>query len=359
MGSIIERTRADGTRSFRAQITIKDGGKTLHQESRSFDRRTTAAAWMKRREAELRAPGGLKIARGSNTTVADAITAYVTDHQKQIGKTKAQVLRSIEAHDIAQMRCADVRSDDLVAWVRWLLIERGPSTAGNYLSHLTAVAEIAESAWGMPLDHAEFRKARVVTKRLGLTSKSNRRDRRPTMDELDALMTFFWDRWTRGRASPMHRVIAFALFSTRRQEEITKIQWSDYDPDHARILVRDMKHPGEKIGNNVWCEITDRAAHVIEAQRGADATRIFPYSTDAISAAFTRACKVLGIDDLRFHDLRHDGVSCLFETGRTVPMVANVSGHRAWSSLQRYTHINTAGDKFENWKWIERIGDDA
>jgi integrase len=68
--------------------------------------------------------------------------------------------------------------------------------------------------------------------------------------------------------------------------------------------------------------------------------RIFPYSTDAINAAFTRACKVLAIDDLHFHDLRHEGISRLFEMGRTIPQVASVSGHRSWQSLQRYTHLH-------------------
>src|SRR5262249_14571275 len=79
--------------------------------------------------------------------------------------------------------------------------------------------------------------------------------------------------------------------------------------------------------------------------------RIFPYSTDAISAAFTRACKILGIEDLRFHDLRHEGISRLFEMGRTIPQVAAVSGHRSWTSLKRYTHIRQSKDKYDNWKW--------
>jgi integrase len=82
-----------------------------------------------------------------------------------------------------------------------------------------------------------------------------------------------------------------------------------------------------------------------------DEQRIFPYSTDAISAAFTRACKILGIEDLRFHDLRHEGISRLFEMGRTIPQVAAVSGHRSWTSLKRYTHIRQSKDRYENWKW--------
>ena len=79
--------------------------------------------------------------------------------------------------------------------------------------------------------------------------------------------------------------------------------------------------------------------------------RIFPASTDAIGAAFTRACKVLGIEDLHFHDLRHEGISRLFELGWSIPHVATVSGHRSWQSLKRYTHIRQRGDKYAGWKW--------
>jgi len=86
-----------------------------------------------------------------------------------------------------------------------------------------------------------------------------------------------------------------------------------------------------------------------------DGERIFPYSTDAISAAFTRACKILGIEYLRFHDLRHEGISRLFEIGRTIPQTAAVSGHRSWTSLKRYTHIRQTGDKYSNWVWLSKV----
>jgi len=140
----------------------------------------------------------------------------------------------------------------------------------------------------------------------------------------------------------------FAIFSTRRQEEITRISWKDYDT--TRILVRDMKHPGEKIGNDAWCELPPEAAAVVESMPRVDG-RIFPFTTDAISAAWTRACQFLEIEDLHFHDLRHDGVSRLFEMGKTIPQAASVSGHRSWASLKRYTHLRQTGDKYEKWKW--------
>lgn len=153
----------------------------------------------------------------------------------------------------------------------------------------------------------------------------------------------------------MQKIVAFALFSTRRQEEITLLRWDDLDDD--RILVRDMKHPGDKIGNNVYCELPPEALAIVKSMPRVK-PEIFPYSTDAISAAFTRACKILGIEDLRFHDLRHEGISRLFEMGRTIPQVAAVSGHRSWTSLKRYTHIRQSADKYENWKWKAPLGAD-
>ena len=152
------------------------------------------------------------------------------------------------------------------------------------------------------------------------------------------------------------KFVAFAIFSTRRQEEITLLQWDDLDED--QILVRDMKHPGDKKGNHVYCELPPEALAVIKSMPRI-APEIFPYTTDAISAAFTRACRFLEIKDLRFHDLRHEGISRLFEMGRTIPHVAAVSGHRSWTSLKRYTHIRQSRDKYENWKWKAAVSTDS
>ena len=102
------------------------------------------------------------------------------------------------------------------------------------------------------------------------------------------------------------------------------------------------------------------AERVIKSMTRA-APEIFPVTADAISAAFTRACYATGINTedmpeelrLHFHDLRHDGVSRLFEMGWNIPKVSAVSGHRSWQSLKRYTHLRQTGDKYANWKWLE------
>ncbi|WP_316159680.1 tyrosine recombinase XerC [Bradyrhizobium sp. SZCCHNRI3042] len=363
MGTIVIRKRGDGTVAYRAQILRKQAGKIVHRESETFDRKQAARAWLDARETELRKPGALTRAR-KDPSLRDVIDQYIKESSK-IGRTKAQVLRTIkDEFAIADLRCSKVTSTEVVAFAQELIAVRGvkPQTVGNYLSHLGAVFTIARPAWGYPLDDKAMDDAFLVAKKLGITRKSDQRERRPTLDELEKLMNHFGTIQARRPSSaPMQKIIAFAIFSTRRLEEITRIQHSDYEPalagQPARVLVRDMKHPGDKRGNNTWCDLPPEAAAIIEAMP--KGKLVFPHTTDAIGAAFTRACLVLGIntedmpDDerLHFHDLRHDGVSRLFEMGWNVPKVAAVSGHRSWSSLKRYTHLRQTGDKYAGWKW--------
>src|SRR5262249_8321821 len=257
---------------------------------------------------------------------------------------------TIKTSDLGGTKCSNITSNALVSFARELTKNVEPQTCGNYFAHLSNIFTVARPAWSYPLARAAFDDALTVLSKLGLIRKAIERTRRPTLEELDRLMEHFGRiRNHRPSSIPMQKIVLFALFSTRRQEEITLLRWEDLDDD--RILVRDMKHPGDKIGNNVYCELPSAAIEIVRSMPRTD-DRIFPYSTDAISAAFTRACQFLGIEDLRFHDLRHEGISRLFEMGRTIPQAAAVSGHRSWTSLKPYTHIRQTGDKYKDWKWL-------
>ncbi len=99
----------------------------------------------------------------------------------------------------------------------------------------------------------------MVWSRLGIAGKSKKRDRRPTLEELNALTGLFKGKHrARPRSAPMHLIVGFALFSTRRQEEITRITWDGLDQAHSRVFIADMKHPGDKAGNDVWCDLHHR-----------------------------------------------------------------------------------------------------
>lgn len=351
MGTIVTRPRKNRTAAYMAKIIRKSEGKVIYRETATFERKAAALAWIAKREEELSKPGAVESAKRSSPSLGDAIDSYIRE-SSHIGRTKAQVLKTIKTYAIADMACDKIESHDVVAFAQELSAGRTPQTVGNYLSHLGAVFAIARPAWGIPLNETAMRDAIKVTRRLGVSGKSQARDRRPTLAELDRIMAYFAHRSTvRPSSIPMHKLVAFALFSTRRQEEITRLLWTDFEPEHGRVLVRDMKHPGDKIGNHVWCDLPQPAIDIAQAMPR-QSERIFPFNVDAISAAFTRACQALAIEDLHFHDLRHEGVSRLFEMGLNIPKVAAVSGHRSWNSLKRYTHIRQSGDKYAGWGWL-------
>ena len=133
-------------------------------------------------------------------------------------------------------------------------------------------------------------------------------------------------RANRPSSIPMQKIVAFTLFSTRRQEEITLLRWDDLEED--RILVRDMKHPGDKKGNNVYCELP-REAIVIVKSMPRDEERIFPVSL-TLSAPPSPVPAKFWNQVLPFHDLRHEGISRLFEMGgtslRSPPFQVTVAG---------------------------------
>ena len=350
MATIVARPRKDGTVGYTAQIKIKREGKVVFSQAQTFDREQAAKTWAAKKEKALAAPGGLEAATKSNGTLSDMIDKYLDHFRKDIGRTKEQVLNAIKPFDIAEKKLDEITSGDVLNLARQLGDGRKPQTVLNYLSHLSAVLSTARAAWGADVDRTVMRDAMEAAKHFGMVAKSAKRDRRPTVDELTRLMHHFEAKIRRRNSMPMHRVCAFAMFSTRRQDEITRIRWDDLQP--GRVLVRDMKHPGDKMGNDTWCALPPEA-EAIAAAMPQVANEIFPFTALAISAAFTRACVTLGIEDLHFHDLRHEGASRLFEMGWNIPHVAEVTGHRTWHSLQRYSHLRQTGDKWAGWVWTD------
>lgn len=350
MGTITTRRRKDGTEAHTAQIRIKSGGRIIHSEAQTFERLAAAKLWLKKREAELAEPGALEKAKQKDPTLAEVIDQYVRESKRDIGKTKTQVLRTIKASDLGGLKCSEIDSPAVVSFAQSLKVQ--PQTVGNYLAHLSAVATVARPAWGYPLDDQAVKDARIVSQRLGMTARSRQRDRRPTLAELDQLLAHYAVMEAkRSDALPMRDLILFAIFSTRRQEEITRLAVADLDVAHSEIWVRDMKHPGEKVGNDARLMLPPRALAIAQKRLALDAKAklLFPFNADSISTSFTRACAILGIEDLHFHDLRHEGISHLFELGWNIPKVAMVSGHRTWTSLKRYTHMRQVGNKYEGW----------
>ncbi|MFB6402837.1 tyrosine-type recombinase/integrase [Pseudomonas putida] len=359
MGTITTRKRKDGSTTYDAQIRIMRKGVKVYQESQTFDRKTTAQAWIRKREAELHEPGAIEKANRSGVTVRHMVEKYLDQYEKlrTLGKTKRATLLAIKETWLGDVVDSELTSQKLVDYAMWRMEKDGiqAQTVGNDLAHLGAVLSVARPAWGYEVDPHAMPDARKVLRKMGAVTRSRERNRRPTLAELEKILKYFEEmRDRRKQEIDMLRVVLFALFSTRRQEEITRIRWDALNEKDQSALITDMKNPGQKYGNDVWCHVPDEAWRILKSMpRVAD--EVFPYNSKSISASFTRACNFLEMDDLHFHDLRHDGVSRLFEMGWDIPKVASVSGHRDWNSMRRYTHLRGNGDPYKGWEWIEKV----
>ncbi|HEX5776115.1 MAG TPA: site-specific integrase, partial [Caulobacteraceae bacterium] len=220
----------------------------------------------------------------------------------------------------------------------------GPVTVSMDVGAIKLVLSHAAAVHGLPVHIEPVDLARIALKRLGLVGKSNERDRRPEEEELEKLFAHFDgnERLT----IPMSRIVRFAIATAMRQEEICRVTWGDLNTRTKMLLIRDRKDPREKRGNDQRIPLLavsgfDAMALIEEqrAQRANEDDRIFSYNHKSVGTAFTRACRDLAIEDLHFHDLRHEGTSRLFEAGFAIEQVALVTGHKDWKMLRRYTHL--------------------
>jgi hypothetical protein len=132
MGSIIGRTRKDGTTAYLAQILLKRKDEIVHQESQTFNRKQAAKAWLARRETELGEPNDLHRKNGIKS--AEVIDRYVCESEHEMGRTKSQVLAKIKEYETTDQRCSEIRIPHLVEFAKSLKVQ--PQTRASYLSHL-------------------------------------------------------------------------------------------------------------------------------------------------------------------------------------------------------------------------------
>jgi integrase len=203
---------------------------------------------------------------------------------------------------------------------RLKLVKSG--TVRRELSVLHHCLEIARKEWGFPFPGNPVGQ-------IGLPQPSKPRDRRPTPEELDRLLSGC----DRRRSPLLSSVILFAVETGMRRGELVATRWSDVDLEGRTLHILMAKN-----GHARTIPLTSAAVDIL-LELPKDTDQIFPISGNAIRLAWERLKKRVGIDDLRFHDLRHEAVSRFFEMGLTVPEVALISGHRDARMLFRYTHL--------------------
>jgi integrase len=280
-------------------------------------------------------------------TFGDLVDLHITD-MGAVGKSprrsKAATLTALK-RNLGRERIAEIDRQQLIDYGRARAAAgAGPVTLGIDIGAIKLVLSHAGAVHGLDVFVEPVDLARVALTRLGLIGSGRERDRRPTDDELGQLFKKF-DANLR-LTIPMTRIVQFAIATAMRLDEICRVEWQDVRPDQRMLPIRDRKDPRNKSGNHqriplfaatgydAWALIFSQARTVGQASG-----TIFPYNSRSVGTAFRRACRDLGIEDLHFHDLRHEGTSRLFEAGFSIEQVALVTGHKDWKMLRRYTHF--------------------
>lgn len=363
MGSITARKSADGSVNYRAAIRVNRKGFPTYSESKTFHSKKLAEIWLKKREVEIQENPDILLGKEQliDLTLSDAIDKYLDEVGSEYGRTKRYSLLLIKKLPIARNIITKIKSVHLAEHVA---LRKGgiphlglepiaTSTQQHELLHIRGVLSHAAVMWEMDIDLNGFDKATAQLRKTRQISSSTKRDRLPTRDELVALTKYFAERWESNRYGskyPMHLIMWFAIFSCRREAELTRLFLNDYDQYHASWKVHDLKNPNGSKGNHKSFDVLDPCKEIIKRlmhpdirermlKLGHDETLLLPLNPKSLGKEFREACRMLGIEDLRFHDLRHEGCTRLAEQSFTIPEIQKVSLHDSWSSLQRYVSI--------------------
>ncbi len=137
----------------------------------------------------------------------------------------------------------------------------------------------------------------------------------------------------------LHPVILFALETAMRRSEIASLKWVDVDFQRQVARLRHTKN-----GEPRSVPLTPAAYRILSDLRDDnddDSATVFEMTTGAITQAMDDARRRSGIEDLRFHDLRHEATSRLFENTTLDIMEMAITGHKTMQKLARYTHLRT------------------
>lgn len=124
-----------------------------------------------------------------------------------------------------------------------------------------------------------------------------------------------------------------------RRGEIAAMDWKQVDLGRRSLSI-----PVTKNGSSRTIPLSTTATEILKDQLRGDEKpsegSVWQWTPDYITKEFIRLCQQQGFRDLRFHDLRHEATSRLFERGLSLMEVASITGHKSLQMLNRYTHLS-------------------
>lgn len=330
----IEKVIGKKATRYKARVRLTDHGKKLFEKSKTLDTEQQAKIWAKNLVCQLDTEGiPVEQPKDKTILIGDLITIYLNDPitSSDLGRSKFAVLSRLRAYDIALVRADHLTANDLVTHCRIRKDEAttpSPQTVYHDITYLKSVIDVAGPMFGYSANTNAHGEAIPTLVRYGLIGRSQRRERRPTKEELHIMEEGLRRRQSHRAAHiPLVDIFHLSIYTCMRLGEITRITWNDLDIESSTLTIRNRKDPRNKQGNDCTIPLFSEAKEILVRQPKVDA-RIFPVKKESIGAAWQRVCKEEGIEDLRYHDLRAEGACQLFERGLNIVEVSKITGHR-------------------------------
>ncbi len=293
-------------------------------QTRTFTAKSDAERWGK--ETEIAIERGLFFDRSisERTTLSNLISRYREEVLPQkSGKHFSPTLNQLDAI-FGQHAVSSITSEMIANHRNARLKTVSASTIRKEINLLSKLFDLAGKEWGIPI-------AANPCLMVSRPAEPKGRDRRLEKGEAAALLMT-----CRQSSTELEAIVQVALETGARLNELLKLRWKDITLAKCTAKLFDTKNGDDRV-----IPLSSAAMAALKSLPKHISGRVFWRwaASDSFNKTWTRACARAGIEDLRFHDLRHEAVSQLFEKGLNPMEVASVSGHKTLSMLKRYTHL--------------------
>jgi len=340
MAAINRQTDSSGQTKYRVRVRLK--GHPV--QSATFKRLTDAKRWASKTETDIREGRYFPKREAQKKTVTDLITQYKANvlPSKKASTQKAQRLHLQWWQDeIGALTLAALNTARIAEGRDKLTSEgRKPATANRYmaaLSHALTWA-VKEKGW------IEINPCSNVTK----GKESRGVVRFLSDDELDDSDNVIVEgertrllNASKASSCPLLYPAVLLALSTgmRRNEEMT-LTWRQVDLKTGRIILEDTKNDERRTVVATGPALNE--LRNLAKVRRIDCDLLFPGTRGTpftLTKPWYAALKAAGIQDFRWHDLRHSFASELAMSGATLAEIAEAMGHKTLAMVKRYSHL--------------------
>ena len=306
------------------QARVRKASQTI---TKTFIHKVDAERWARQVEVEIQKGGYTNLVLAERTTFAEIIERYVTEVLPTLrgGKADSIRLKALARRPIAKLNIVALTPQKIAQHRDERLKEIAPATVIRELSYFSSIINHARRDWGIHINNP----VALVAKPKSTQGRTRIMDTTETNALFEALRPV-------GRKSIwMLPLVRLALETAMRRSELLGLRWEHVDIEKRTIFLQLTKN-----GTSRTVPLSTHAIQILtEIPRMIDG-RVFPITHEVVSQAFNRARKQAGVEDIRFHDLRHMAITRLAEKLPNLIELSAVSGHKSLAMLKRYYHPN-------------------